>query len=93
MVLQIDPAELLRETLEGCDIETDIDTIDRIAENLRVLQTERENKIVTGQQELQSEFITNRMLCFSSSLTHDSSTLREACTTEAGGTRDGGIKS
>ncbi|CDR47561.1 CYFA0S33e00452g1_1 [Cyberlindnera fabianii] len=54
MVLQIDPAELLRETLEGCDIETDIDTIDRIAENLRVLQTERENKIVTGQQELQT---------------------------------------
>jgi len=52
-MLQVDPAELLRETLEGCDIETDLDTIDRIAENLRLLQDERNSNIMTEQRELQ----------------------------------------
>lgn len=52
MVLQ-DPAQLLRETLEGCDVDTDLDTIDRIGENLRVLQSEREQRILTEQRQLQ----------------------------------------
>lgn len=61
MVLQADPAELLRETLEGCDIETDLDTVDRIAENLKVLQSEREHRLITEQKQLQSEL---RLPCF-----------------------------
>lgn len=51
-MLQENPADLLRETIEGCDIETDLDTIDRISENLAKLQNERELKIGTKQEEL-----------------------------------------
>lgn len=54
MVLQ-DPAGLLRQTLEGCDIQSDLDTIDRIAASLRVLQSERDQRIHTEQRELQRE--------------------------------------
>ncbi len=62
MMLQLDPAELLRETLEGCDIETDLDTIDRIAENLKQLQDERNQNIITEQQELQGKYTTSQFM-------------------------------
>lgn len=52
METEEDHAALLRDTLEGCDIETDLDTIDRIGESLKLLQQDRNNKVHTTQYEL-----------------------------------------
>jgi hypothetical protein len=55
---QEDYAELLRETLEGFNIDWDLKTIDLIAKGLQSLQSEREQRIHTEQRELQSMFMS-----------------------------------
>jgi hypothetical protein len=55
---QEDFAELLRETLEGFNIDWDLKTIDLIAKGLKSLQSEREQRIHTEQRELQRMFMS-----------------------------------
>jgi chromosome segregation ATPase len=50
--MSFNPAELLRETLESFSIETDLDTIDRIQESLKILQSERDKELQVTQAEL-----------------------------------------
>lgn len=50
--MSFNAAELLRETLDSFSIETDVETIDRIQESLKILKSEREQEIKITKQEL-----------------------------------------
>ncbi|CCH40513.1 putative kinetochore protein [Wickerhamomyces ciferrii] len=63
-MLHLAPAELIRDTIEGFNIDTDLDTIDRINENLNILINEREEilKIEQNQLKLLSDQLNQNSL-------------------------------